>query len=107
MTETWTVATFADIGYYSRDLDIDDFGWHQLLWPKFGHRQLCPEAATMAGIRPTMGTKPLWGFFFFFFNKRELGGWYLLVEETMAVRHVILTKRDSHGCGKRNSFGTG
>jgi hypothetical protein len=71
MTETWTVATFADIGYYSRDLDIDDFGWHQLLWPKFGHRQLCPEAATMAGIRPTMGTKPLWGFFFFFFFKRS------------------------------------
>jgi hypothetical protein len=34
-------------------------------------------------------------FFFFFFNKRELGGRYLLVKETMAVQHVILTKRET------------
>jgi hypothetical protein len=33
---------------------------------------------------------------FFFFNKRELGGWYLLVEETMAMWHVIFTKRETH-----------
>jgi len=79
MTETWTVATFADIGYYSRDLDIDDFGWHQLLWPKFGHRQLCPEAATMAGIRPTMGTKTTLGFFFFFFFQQKRIGWVVFV----------------------------
>jgi hypothetical protein len=38
---------------------------------------------------------------FFFFNKRELGGWYLLIEETMATRHVILTKRETHvGMGR-------
>jgi hypothetical protein len=38
----------------------------------------------------------LFFFLFSFFNKRELGGWYLLVEEIMAMRHVILTKRETH-----------
>jgi hypothetical protein len=53
----------------------------------------------MAGIGPTMAMNPLWTFFFF--NKRELGGWYLLVEETMTVRHVILTKTETHvGVGR-------
>jgi hypothetical protein len=55
-------------------------------------------SATLAGIEPTMGMKPasLGNFFLFFifiFNKRELGVWYLLVEQTMAVRDAILTKR--------------
>jgi hypothetical protein len=27
MTETWTMATLAGIGYYGRDLDINNFGW--------------------------------------------------------------------------------
>jgi hypothetical protein len=26
MTETWTLATLASMGYYGRDLDIDNFG---------------------------------------------------------------------------------
>jgi hypothetical protein len=58
----------------------------------------------MARIGPTMGMKPLWAFFF---STREnlVGG--IWIEETMAVCHVILTKRDSRGCGKRNSLGTG
>jgi len=31
----------------------------------------------------------------------EFGGWYLLIEEAMAMRHVILTKRETHvGVGR-------
>jgi hypothetical protein len=30
--------------------------------------------------------------------------WYLLVEETMALRHVIVTKRDSRGVGREISW---
>jgi hypothetical protein len=33
--------------------------WSVALWPEFGYRQLWPEAATMAGIGQTMGTKLL------------------------------------------------
>jgi hypothetical protein len=45
------VVTLAGIGYYGQDLDIGDFG---------------RKSATMAGIGPTMGMKPLLAFFFFF-----------------------------------------
>jgi len=86
------LATLVGINYYGWNLDIGDFCRNQLLWLELGHRQLWPEAATMA--------ETSLGFFFFllfhFFNKRELGGWYLLVEETTAMRHVILTKRKTH-----------
>jgi len=77
------VVTLAGIGYYGQDLDIGDFG---------------RKSATMAGIGPTMGMKHLLAFFFFF-NK---SGWYLLVEETMVVWHIILTKRETHvGVGRK------
>jgi hypothetical protein len=40
-------------------------------------------------------------FIIIFFNKRELGGCYLLIEEIMATRHVVLTKRETHvGMGR-------
>jgi hypothetical protein len=45
-----------------------------------------------AEIEPTRGMKPLWAFFFFFFfffQQERIGWWYLLVEGTMAVQHVI------------------
>jgi hypothetical protein len=58
----------------------------------------------MARIGSPISTKPLLAFFFFFFfffNNRELDGWYLLVEETMVVWHVILTKRETRvGVGR-------
>jgi hypothetical protein len=59
MTETWTSATLAGINYFGRDLNIGDFGQHQLLWPEFEHRQLWTEVATM--VETSLG------FFFFFF----------------------------------------
>jgi hypothetical protein len=59
MTETLTAVTLADIGYYSRDLDIGNFGWHRLL---------LPELDINNGHETSLGF-----FFFFFFNKRELG----------------------------------
>jgi len=34
MTETWTSTTLASIGYYGRDLDIDNFGQN---WANYGH----------------------------------------------------------------------
>jgi hypothetical protein len=34
--------------------------------------------------------------FFLFFSTRENWVWYLLVEETMAMWHVIFTKRETH-----------
>jgi len=46
------------------DYDIDDFGWHRLLWPEFRHRQLWPEAAIVAEIELTMSMKPLLAFSF-------------------------------------------
>jgi hypothetical protein len=86
MTETWNAASLAGIDYYGRDLDIGKSGRKRLLWPEFG--QLWAQNLFELFF--------LFSFFFFlflFFNKRELGVWYLLVEETMAMRHIILTKR--------------
>jgi hypothetical protein len=59
---------FSDDG---RDLDIDDFGRHRLLWPKFRHQQLWLEAGTIAEVEPTMSMKPLLAIFFFFFLTKE------------------------------------
>jgi hypothetical protein len=92
----------AGIGYYGRDLDINDFNQHRLLWPEFGHRQLWPKAATMVGIGPTISMKPLWTIYYYYFFQQEIIEWcYLLVDETMAVRHVILTNRETHVSVKR------
>jgi hypothetical protein len=77
-------------------LDIGDFNRHRLLWQEFGHQQLWPKTATIVGIEPTMSMKPLWAFFFFFQQERIGGRWYLLVNETMAMWHVILIKRETH-----------
>jgi hypothetical protein len=37
MVGTWTSAILASIGHYGRNLDIGNFGWKQLLWPKPRH----------------------------------------------------------------------
>jgi hypothetical protein len=95
------IHTLAGIGYYSRDLDISDFGWHRLLWLEFGHQQFWPKVATMA--------ETSLGFFFFQKIKRELGGWYLPVEETISgnVACHPNKERDSRGCKKRNNSSIG
>jgi hypothetical protein len=82
-----------DFGDYGRDFDIDDFGRHRLLWLEFRHRQLWLEAATIAKIESIMSIKPL---LTFFFQQERIGWWYLLVEETMAMWHVILAKRENY-----------
>jgi hypothetical protein len=73
----------AGISYYGQDLDIDNFGWHRLLWSEFGHQQLWAKAAIMAGVGPTTGTKPLWVFFFFFQQER--------------IEWVIFADRENNG----------
>ncbi len=45
----------------------------------------------------------------FCFEKRELGGWYLLVEETISGNVACHPdkERDSRGCEKRNNSSIG
>jgi hypothetical protein len=82
-----------NISFYDRNLDFGDYGWHRLLWPEFRDRQLWSEAATIDEIELTMSMKPLLAFFF---QQERIEWWYLLVEETMVMWHVILTKRENH-----------
>jgi hypothetical protein len=98
-----------NIGFYDWNMDFDDSCRHQLIWLGLGHHRLWPASTTMIGIWTlvTLAKSGYYGrnwvnyrhktsFGIFFFNKRELSGWYLLVKETMVVRHVILTKRETH-----------
>jgi hypothetical protein len=99
------LATLVGINDYGRNLDIGDFCRHQLLWTEFRHRQLWPEAATMARIGSPISTKPFWALFliFFFFNERI--GWVIFVDRFYhgSVACHFGKERYSHGCGKRNS----
>ncbi len=63
-------------------------GYYGRNWADYGHE-------------PSLG-------FFFFNKKREFGGWYLLVEETISGNVACHPdkERDSRGYGKINSLGT-
>jgi hypothetical protein len=86
MTEAWTSVNLAGIGYYAQNLDIGNFGRKWLLLPELSQ---------------------LWAWNIFghiCFQQERIGWWYLLVKETMAMRHVILTKRETHmGVGREIS----
>jgi hypothetical protein len=83
MAGTWISATLASSDYHGQNSDVGNFGQMRLLWP-----ELCQLWA--------------WNLFgHFFFQQERIGWWYLLVEKAMAMRHVILTKRETHvGVGR-------
>jgi hypothetical protein len=90
-----------NIDFYYRNLDFGYSGQHRLLWSKLRHWRFWSTSATMVGIWTStiLAGSGYYGrnffeLFFIFFNKRELGEWYLLVKEIMAMQHVILTKRE-------------
>jgi hypothetical protein len=89
MAGTWTLATFAGIGYYGWNLDLGNFG---------------QKRGTMVEIGPTIGMKPLW--IFLFQQKRIERVVFTSRGNNGSVACHLEKERDSRGCGKRNSSGT-